>query len=362
MLQGVAKQGGIRFALAEVGQAQFGPALIDPLFQGRWAAEGLAPLMAFLRAHLGGGINGQAAAEAQALTGEIEGIEGGVFQHKQIPLGIHLGADGPDHLAGIADVDALVHHHHKLGVGELGQGTPKGHGSPLGLAGVGLVDGDHGQLVTQALHGQEKVDDFRDLLAQDRRVDPVQGDRQHRFLLGGPATEGGQEDRIAPLGHAVEAHQGRRLFSAVKAHVVAAGTIRQFLARGDRALKHHFAVGRHFQVHGFALGQPHPFAGIEPGKQPFAQLHRDGRGGGHHQQGVNADGHGHLQLFAHLGGLAQVPGPTPHTQPVHGHGVDRLPLQAVDPHIGHPGFRVFGDHQPQGDHPARIPWPGAQQR
>ena len=76
--------------------------------------------MAFLRAHLGGGINGQAPPEAQALTGEIEGIEGGVFQHKQIPLGIYLGADGPDHLAGIADVDALVDHHHKLGVGELG--------------------------------------------------------------------------------------------------------------------------------------------------------------------------------------------------------------------------------------------------
>ena len=54
-------------------------------------------------------------------------------------------------------------------------------------------------------------------------------------------------------------------------------------------------------------------------------------------------------------------GTAPHAEPMHGHGVHRLPLQPVDPHIRHAGFRVFGDHKPQGDHPTRVPWPGADQ-
>ena len=129
--------------------------------------------MALLWTDLGGGIDRQPAAQAQALAGEIEAVKGGVFEHKQIPLRIHLGTDRPDHLARVADVDAFIHHHHKFGVCELGQGAPEGHRRPLGLAWIGLIDGNHSQFVAEPLHRQKEIDDFRDLLAQDRRVDAV---------------------------------------------------------------------------------------------------------------------------------------------------------------------------------------------
>ena len=160
-----------------------------------------------LGAHLGGGVDRQAAPQAQLLAGEIERVERGVLQHEQIPLRVHQGADRPDHLARVADVDAAVHHHHELRVGELGQGAPEGHRCPFRLAGIGLVDGDHGQLVAEPLHRQEEVDDLRDLLAQDRCVDPVQCDGEHRVLLRRASAEGGEVERIAPLGHALEPHQ-----------------------------------------------------------------------------------------------------------------------------------------------------------
>ena len=129
--------------------------------------------MALLWTDLGGGIYRQPAAQAQALAGEIERVKGGVFEHKQIPLRIHLGTDRPNHLARVADVDALIHHHHKLGVSELGQGAPEGHRRPLGLAWIGLIDGYYCQFVAESLHRQKEIDDLGDLLAQDRRVDPV---------------------------------------------------------------------------------------------------------------------------------------------------------------------------------------------
>ena len=317
--------------------------------------------MAFLRADLGGGIDGQPAPQPQPLAGEIEGIKGGVLEHEQIALGIDLGTQGPDHLARIADVDRLVDHHHELGVGELGQSTPEGHRRPLGLAGIGLVDGDHRQLVAEGLHRQEEIDDLRDLLAQDRRVDAVEGDGEHRFLLGGSAAEGGQKHRITAVGDAVEAHQGRLLGVAVEAHVIAEGAIGQLLAGGDRALQHDLAVAGHLQVERFALHQPHPLAGIEPGEQPFTQLHRDRRRRRHDQQRMDADGNGDLQFLAQSRRLAQMAGAAAHAQPVHGHRRGGLLLQAIHAHIRHAGFRILGDHQPQGDHAARIRRPGTQQ-
>ena len=47
---------------------------------------------------------------------------------------------------------------------------------------------------------------------------------------------------------------------------------------------------------------------------------------------------------------------------MHRHGVHRLALQAVHPHVGHTRFWIFGDHQPKGDDATGIPWPWANQR
>ena len=159
----------------------------------------------------------------------------------------------------------------------------------------------------------------------------------------------------------MEAHQGRGFLAAVEAHVVAAGAIGCQLARGDRAFEHHFAMAGHLQVQGFAAGQAHPFTGVDAGKQPFAELHRNWRGRGHHQQGMDPNRHGHLQGLAQGRGLAQVPGAAAHAQPMDRGRIDRLLLQPVHPHVGHARFRVLGNHQAQGDHGAGIPGPGAQQ-
>ena len=144
--------------------------------------------------------------------------------------------------------------------------------------------------------------------------------------------------------------------------MVAEGAIGQFFARSDGAFEHHLAVAGHLQVHRFAPGQAHAFTGIEPGEQPLAQLHGDRGGRSHDQQRMHADGDGDLQFFAHRRRLAQVAGTAAHAQPVHRHGVDALLLQPVHPHVWRAGFGVFGDHQPQGDDPAAISGPGAQQR
>ena len=165
-------------------------------------------------------------------------------------------------MAGIADVDGLIHHHHKFGVSELGQGAPEGHGRPAGLARIGLINTQDRQFVAEGLHRQKEIDNLRDLLPQDRRIEAVQGDGQHRLLLGGAAAEGGQQDRVPAVGHAVKAHQGGGLNAAVKTHVVAERAIRQLLPRIDGAFKHQFAMGGHLQIQGFATGQPHPLAAV----------------------------------------------------------------------------------------------------
>ena len=76
---------------------------------------------------------------------------------------------------------------------------------------------------------------------------------------------------------------------------------------------------------------------------------------------MHADGHGHLKLLAHGGGLAQVAGATAHAQPVHGHGVHRLLLKPVNTHVGDTGFGVFGDHKSKRDHAPCITRPGPDQ-
>ena len=160
----------------------------------------------------------------------------------------------------------------------------------------------------------------------------------------------------------MEAHQRRGFLQAVEAHVVAKGAIPQGFARGDGSFQHDFAVAGHLQINGFAARQMHTCSGIQAGKEPFTELHRDRCGGGHHQQRVHPQGHGDLKFFAPFSRLAQVTRASAHAQPVHGHAAGILLLQPVDPHIGNLGFWVFGDHQTQGDHPAGIAGPGANQR
>jgi hypothetical protein len=46
---------------------------------------------------------------------------------------------------------------------------------------------------------------------------------------------------------------------------------------------------------------------------------------------------------------------------MHRHGVARLLLQPIDAHVGGTGLRIFGDHQAEGDDPAAVAGPWAQQ-
>ena len=85
----------------------------------------------------------------------------------------------------------------------------------------------------------------------------------------------------------MEAHQRRGFLQAVEAHVVAKGAIPEGFARGDGSFQHNFAVAGHLQINGFAACQMHTLAGIQPSKEPFAELHRNWRGGSHHQQRVH---------------------------------------------------------------------------
>ena len=59
-----------------------------------------------------------------------------------------------------------VHHDHELGVHELPQIGPYCHHDALGVAGIGLADGDHGDAVGTALWWQPEIHDFRELLLQ----------------------------------------------------------------------------------------------------------------------------------------------------------------------------------------------------
>jgi len=83
--------------------------------------------------------------------------------------GIHLGADRPDHLAGIRNVDAAVDHHHELGVGELGQGRSRSTPPAFGWPGS-LVDGRSRQLCTSASSAGKKSTIFRICWRRIRRM------------------------------------------------------------------------------------------------------------------------------------------------------------------------------------------------
>ena len=162
------------------------------------------------------------------------------------------------------------------------------------MARIGLVNGNHRQLVAEGFHRKEEIGDLGNLLTQDRRINPVQGDGQHRLLLRWTAAEGGEEHRIASLRHAVEPHKRGVLHAAVKTHVVAKRTIRADFPGGDRSFQHHFAVAGNLQIDGFARCQAHAFPRVNPGEEPFAELHRNRGCCRHHQQGMHANGDSNL--------------------------------------------------------------------
>ncbi len=143
--------------------------------------------------------------------------------------------------------------------------------------------------------------------------------------------------------------------------MVAKWTVWTHLSRSNRSLQHHLTATWHLQINRFAGGETYSFPCINSCKQPFTELHWNWCCCRHHKQRVHTNGDGDLKLFTHRRCLAQVTRTTTNAQPMHGHGVDRLTLQPINPHVWNTGFRVLRDHESQRDHTTGITRPRSDQ-
>ena len=165
-------------------------------------------------------------------TGEIEIVDRRVLDQRDVARRVHAGRDRPHHVLPVARVDVVVHHDDPLRVHELAQVRPHAHHHALGVAGIGLLHRDDGDAIGAALGRQPEIDDLGELLLEQRNEHLVQRLAQHRGLVGRPAGEGREIDRVAPHGDRAHREDRELLDRVVVAGVVAVGA---FVADSRRA-------------------------------------------------------------------------------------------------------------------------------
>src|SRR5690606_9677758 len=107
-----------------------------------------------------GRVQADLGAETALRAGEVEIVDGGVFDDGDVARRVHPGGDGPHDVFPVAGVHGVVHDDDPLGVHELAQVAPHAEHHALGVAGVGLLHRDHGDAVAAALGRQPEVDDL----------------------------------------------------------------------------------------------------------------------------------------------------------------------------------------------------------
>ena len=123
------------------------------------------------------------------------------------------------------------------------------------MARVLLLHGHHRHPVGAALRRQIEINDFRELLLQDRHEDFVHRHAQHRRFVRRSAGVGAVVDRVAAVGDAVHGKHREALHFVVVAGVVAERPFVGVLAGLQMAFQHELGTGRHLQIGAQAFHQ-----------------------------------------------------------------------------------------------------------
>ena len=140
--------------------------------------------------------------------------------------------------------------------------------------------------------------------------------------------------------------------------MVAERPLQAFFAQLYIALQHDFGVGRHHQVAGDGLDHFHALAAQKAGQQHLVQIGRQGGAAAPDRCRVAAQGHRYIHPFQpQFAAQALVVRRHFVRLPVHPGGAAVINLHPVSAVVVHPGFRVAGDDQRQGDERPAIQRP-----
>ncbi len=232
------------------------------------------------------------------------------------------------------------------------------------LAPIAQRGGDDRQVVRRARHGHREVHDLGLHGEADRfEEDALRGPGDPGILLGRYAHERGGPDRVAPVRDGRHMEPRVAVFERVESRMVAERPLHgALLGRIDIALDHEIAVGRHPQLIGQALHQPHAAAAQKTRQEVLVHVVGHGRRGGIGIDRIAAQRHRHGHAAPQTPAGVEVPGTGLVHVPVHARGAVVEELHAVHARIAHARLGIDRVHDGQRHEPPPVAGPAAQLR
>lgn len=331
--------------------------LVDS-FLGGWVhldEWGPGAFEAFAR-KFAGGVEAEFAAAAEVRRGVVEDV-GWAFGEDGIALGIGIGAEAEEDVAGVMNIDIVVHHDHVFGEHHLAH-PPEAVHDFVGLHGVGFADADDNEVVKDAFGREGDIDNFGEVHPNDGEEEEQAGAADVEVFHGRYANDGGGVDGIATMGDGGNVENGVEVRQGVIAGVITKGS---FHAKGfggvDIAFNHEIGIGRDFEVVGFAFDEFDGFFAQVTGQEVFIHAVGQWRGGAEWEDGVateeNGDGHS-LAAFVVAAAMARADFLE---LPVHAGALAVVDLHAIHADVAFAGIGVLSDNAGKCDESAAIMGP-----